>query len=49
MEKEKNQKFIEETFCDSANKLRGRVESSKYKQIILGLISPKFLAREEVE
>ncbi len=46
MGKEKNQKFIEETLCYSVNKLRGSVESSEYKQIISGLIFPKFLGRE---
>jgi type I restriction enzyme M protein len=38
----KNQKNIEETLWDSANKLRGTVESSEYKHVVLGLIFLKF-------
>ncbi len=38
----KNQKSMEETLWDSANKLRGSVESSEYKHIVLGLIFLKF-------
>ncbi len=38
----KNQKSIEETLWDSANKLRGTVESSEYKHVVLGLIFLKF-------
>jgi type I restriction enzyme M protein len=38
----KNQKSMEETLWDSANKLRGTVESSEYKQVVLGLIFLKF-------
>ncbi len=34
----KNQKSMEETLWESANKLRGSVESSEYKHIVLGLI-----------
>jgi type I restriction enzyme M protein len=34
----KKQKSIEETLWDSANKLRGKVESSEYKHVVLGLI-----------
>ena len=36
------QKSIEETLWDSANKLRGTVESSEYKHVVLGLIFLKF-------
>ena len=35
-------KSIEETLWDSANKLRGTVESSEYKHIVLSLIFLKF-------
>ena len=37
------QKSIEETLWDSANKLRGTVESSEYKHVVLGLIFLKLL------
>lgn len=40
--KDKKQKSIEETLWDSANKLRGTVESSEYKHVVLGLIFLKF-------
>ena len=33
---------MEETLWDSANKLRGAVESSEYKHVVLGLIFLKF-------
>lgn len=36
----KNEKSMEETLWASANKLRGTVESSEYKHVVLGL---KFL------
>lgn len=36
------QKSIEETLWDSANKLRGSVESAEYKHIVLSLIFLKF-------
>jgi type I restriction enzyme M protein len=42
MAKQKKQKSIEETLWDSANKLRGTVESSEYKHVVLGLIFLKF-------
>ena len=42
MAKEKKVKNIEETLWDSANKLRGSVESSEYKHVVLGLIFLKF-------
>ncbi len=41
---EKKQKSIEETLWDSANKLRGSVESSEYKHVVLGLIFLKFIS-----
>jgi type I restriction enzyme M protein len=34
----KNAKGFEETLWDAANKLRGSVESSEYKHIVLSLI-----------
>lgn len=40
--KAKKEKSIEETLWDSANKLRGTVESSEYKHVVLGLIFLKF-------
>ena len=48
----KKQKSIEESLWDSANKLRGSVEPSEYKHVVLGLIflkfaSDKFEARKE--
>jgi type I restriction enzyme M protein len=36
------QKSMEETLWDSANKLRGTVEPSEYKHVVLGLIFLKF-------
>lgn len=42
MAKQKKEKSIEETLWDSANKLRGTVESSEYKHVVLGLIFLKF-------
>ena len=38
------QKGFEETLWDSANKLRGSVESSEYKHIVLSLIFLKFIS-----
>lgn len=38
----KNQKSIEESLWDSANKLRGSVEPAEYKHVVLGLIFLKF-------
>ncbi|PWE00011.1 type I restriction-modification system subunit M [Marinilabilia rubra] len=38
----KKEKSIEESLWDSANKLRGSVESSEYKHVVLGLIFLKF-------
>ena len=42
MAKETNQKGFEEVLWDSANKLRGSVESSEYKHVVLSLIFLKF-------
>lgn len=38
------QKTMEESLWESANKLRGTVESSEYKHIVLGLIFLKFVS-----
>ena len=38
----KKQKSMEETLWDSANKLRGTVESAEYKHVVLGLLFLKF-------
>ena len=38
----KKQKSMEETLWDTANKLRGKVETSEYKHVVLGLIFLKF-------
>ncbi len=40
----KKQKSMEETLWESANKLRGTVESSEYKHIVLSLIFLKFVS-----
>lgn len=40
--KVKKQKSMEEQLWDAANKLRGTVESSEYKHVVLGLIFLKF-------
>lgn len=42
MAQKKKQKSMEETLWDSANKLRGSVESAEYKHVVLGLIFLKF-------
>jgi type I restriction enzyme M protein len=42
MAKKNKNKSMEETLWDSANKLRGTVESSEYKHVVLGLIFLKF-------
>jgi type I restriction enzyme M protein len=42
MAKVTKEKSIEETLWESANKLRGTVESSEYKHVVLGLIFLKF-------
>ena len=41
-QKNKKSKSIEETLWDSADKLRGAVEPSEYKHVVLGLIFLKF-------
>ena len=38
----KEAKSIEQSLWDTANKLRGSVESSEYKHVVLGLIFLKF-------
>lgn len=40
----KKQKSFEETLWDTANKLRGSVESSEYKHVVLSLIFLKFVS-----
>jgi type I restriction enzyme M protein len=40
--KQTKEKSMEETLWDSANKLRGSVEPSEYKHVVLGLIFLKF-------
>lgn len=40
----KKEKSMEETLWASANKLRGTVESSEYKHVVLGLIFLKFVS-----
>jgi type I restriction enzyme M protein len=42
MTKQKKTKSIEETLWESANKLRGSIESAEYKHVVLGLIFLKF-------
>ena len=42
--KQKKQKSIEETLWGSANKLRGSVEPSEYKHVVLSLIFLKFVS-----
>jgi type I restriction enzyme M protein len=42
MAKQTNNKPMEEQLWDAANKLRGKVESSEYKHVVLGLIFLKF-------
>ena len=42
--KPKNNKSIEETLWDSVNKLRGSVEPSEYKHVVLGLIFLKYIS-----
>lgn len=44
----KKEKRFEEALWDSANKLRGKVEPSEYKHVVLGLIFLKF-ARDKFE
>ena len=40
----KNEKSFEQTLWDTADKLRGSVESSEYKHVILSLIFLKFVS-----
>ena len=40
------QKSMEETLWDSANKLRGSVEPSEYKHVVLSLIFLKFASEK---
>ncbi len=40
----KNQKSFEQTLWDAADKLRGSVESSEYKHVVLSLIFLKFIS-----
>jgi len=47
--KQKKQISIEETLWDSANKLRGSVEPSEYKHVVLGLIFLKFASDKYLE
>ena len=49
MAKQTKQVSIEETLWDSANKLRGSVESSEYKHVVLGLIFLKFASDKFLE
>jgi type I restriction enzyme M protein len=45
----KREKSIEESLWESANKLRGTVEPSEYKHVVLGLIFLKFASDKFVE
>ncbi|SDY36266.1 type I restriction enzyme M protein [Nitrosomonas sp. Nm33] len=40
----KNQKNFEESLWESANKLRGSVEPSEYRHVVLSLIFLKFVS-----
>ena len=40
----KNEQGFEESLWDSANRLRGSVESSEYKHVVLSLIFLKFVS-----
>lgn len=42
----KTNKSFEESLWDSANRLRGRVESSEYKHVVLSLIFLKFVSEK---
>ena len=44
MNKKKKEKRIEEALWESANKLRGKVEASEYKHVVLSLIFLKFVS-----
>jgi len=41
----KKQKSMEETLWEAANKLRGTVESSEYKHIVLAIPLPKIIPK----
>jgi type I restriction enzyme M protein len=45
----KKQKNFEQTLWDTADKLRGTVESSEYKHVVLSLIFLKFVSDKFVE
>jgi len=45
----KKSKSFEETLWDSANKLRGSVEPSEYKHVVLSLIFLKFASDKFLE
>lgn len=47
--KQQKEKSIEETLWDSANKLRGSVEPSEYKHVVLSLIFLKYAYDRFVE
>ena len=47
--KQQKEKSIEETLWESANKLRGSVEPSEYKHVVLGLIFLKYTYDRFVE
>jgi type I restriction-modification system DNA methylase subunit len=40
----KNTRTFEQSFWDTTDKLRGTVESSEYKHVVLSLIFPKFVS-----
>ncbi|MED8538956.1 type I restriction-modification system subunit M N-terminal domain-containing protein, partial [Escherichia coli] len=42
--KAKAKKGFEETLWDTANQLRGSVESSEYKHVVLSLVFLKFIS-----
>ncbi|MEN3324417.1 type I restriction-modification system subunit M N-terminal domain-containing protein [Mariniflexile soesokkakense] len=44
----KNEKSIEEILWDSSKKLRGSVEPSEYKHVVLGLIFLKFTSLHSI-
>lgn len=47
--KEQKQKSIEEALWESANKLRGSVEPSEYKHVVLSLIFLKYASDRFLE
>ncbi|MGL5045992.1 MAG: type I restriction-modification system subunit M N-terminal domain-containing protein, partial [Plesiomonas sp.] len=44
--KNANKKGFEETLWDTANQLRGSVESSEYKHVVLSLVFLKFISEK---